>query len=218
MANYPRGPRDYFNPAGMPQFHTHRAPGLHSPWPGGALGIDAQTSPIVPIDQSGKEHLLPKDSTFKPPVVVCVDSEDRDIVAYPDPTFFRLRFPKPMRGVFSIELLNLQIPNANSAPTDNFILLKSPELSRFEVMHSTNTTAGEPANSNIAEAFAKIPYVTTLPYQVFTRRELIMKKYFSPPEDKLLELTFELTDKYGDRYGMALDENWTACLEIVCFQ
>ena len=216
--SYPRGPRAYYNadPRTYPAPHTHRAPGLPPIWAGGDIGINTELSPITPIDQSGREVFIPKDSSYKPAIPIHLDSEARDHDAYPDPTDCVLRFPKPQKGVYSIELLNMILPTADSAPDGFYILLKVPGLEHFDVMHSTNLNAGQAMNTHASEAFAKIPFIPGATVQMFSKRELRMIKFFSPLRD-FQQLHFQVTDKYGDRYDMDMEDDWSATLEVVSY-
>ena len=222
----------HFRPVGQP--HTHRAPGVPYNWGGGDLGTEADGyNPIRPIDQTGRQVAIPKEPTFKPPYLAHFDSEDRDQQAHIPPSSFRLNFDKPLRGVFSIEVLTLNIPNTlGDVPPDGRYFWLALGLTRpnnvfqrtgcfkgdgiFHTLRNTDNTPGAAQRTFGEFALARLEYITGSPFQFFQKRELRMIKHFFPMEEKIGSIELALIDRNGVPYDMDPDESWHGSLEIVC--
>lgn len=215
--------------------HTHRAPGLPPEWGGGDFGVESQTNPVVPVDQSGTRVHFPDDFTFKPQLIFHADSDERDAVDYPNPASFRLMFDKPLRGVASIELLNVNFPNQDqdAIPPGRYVLflngLVNPNSNTFSpqdhnagtftTMRNTDTDPGAATNTLSEFALAKIPIEVAQPAQLWFRRELRQVKRFYPPIDKMMFFDVALTHRDGTLYDFADDDDsWSFTLEVVCKQ
>jgi hypothetical protein len=253
----PYGPEHYYR--SVPPRQSLRAPGLppdpyyqgglgeyaepHPSFDGGDFGLNAETNPMVAHDDQNNVVPFYQGPKYKPPYYAHVDSSRRDCDAYPNPQSFRLKFDKPLRGVFSIELLDIVFPNVLSTATEpenrivyllSGIVTEGGSGNDFNAMQPDNLgvfhtmmphTANDPAVDNSSLQFqladyalAKFRYDPTQPNQFWERHDWHKTKHFHPPHNSLAYLDFALTDRLGNLYPMDRDDNWTASLMIMSKQ
>lgn len=219
----------------VPPGHTAFPSDLPSQWGGGDFGLEPVQNPVRPINQYGKHQDFPENFVFKEPLLLHGDSDERDVTSYPNAAQFRLKFPKALRGVYSIEVLDVNWPNqtGNVIPPGRIVYLLAgrvdpangeiksmePEMGIYETLQNTNLAPGAPTNTLSSLALAKLPYDSLRPNQLWQRGEYRFIKYFDPVRDKLDFIDVALTDKNGVLYD--LDANapeWSFTLEIVCKQ
>lgn len=224
-------PAYYFRP--VPQGTRLTSPLLPPNWGGGDFGTECNPpNPVVPVDSNGNMIEFPRFFTFKPPMYLHIDSNNRDVVAYPNPAFFRIDFPAIIRGVYSIEVLSVNYPNPDPFPADRYTLLLSglPDGSKFVPQHqgnlgiftpliTQNQAPNQTMNTVSKYAIAKMHFDSTRPDQCWRKSEIRYIKYYSPCEDKLKCLEFTLAYSDGTPLIFPQEEtppSWSAIFEVVC--
>lgn len=202
----------------------------------GAIGHEwSAPSPMTPMDSNGRYVEAPKEFTFKAPFLLHIDSASRDTAAYTNEASFRLRLPRPLRQVHSVEVLNVSYPNAAADPPGRYVLLLNglwdgarfvPQgahnLGIYQAALSTNTAVGGAAGDNTVSryALAKMFYDTSAASdQTFRKSELRQIKYFCPVESQMQTIELTLADHTGTPLtfdGGVADHSWSVTLEIVC--
>lgn len=216
----------YFRPNPSP--HTHRAPGIPLDYAGGDLGFEVAGNPVTPVNSDGKAVHFPRDFAFKQPFYVHIDSSQRDLAAYPTPTSFRLKFLTKLRGVYSIEVLDVNYPNPQTAPTNRYVLLLNglwngtqfipqsrANVGIYTPMVSNNVAAGQPSNTKAIYALAKMNYDAAAASQYWRKSEVRQVKYYHPIHDSLDQLEFTLAYSSGEPLDLDVDAEWSVTLEIV---
>lgn len=94
----------------------------------GGSGFNAETNPVRVHNDEGQVIEYPRqDGTYRPAHFEVVESWRRDPIAFPDPHTFRLKFSKPLLGVFALEVLEINVPNVDGGATNpanrEFLLL-----------------------------------------------------------------------------------------------
>ena len=91
----------------------------------GNLGLNVETNPTVVHDDEGRAVYFPRgDGLYRPAHFEVVSSMRRDPDVYPNAYSFRLKFQKPLRYVFAIEVLEINVPNVETtAPANREFLL-----------------------------------------------------------------------------------------------
>jgi hypothetical protein len=230
----------HFRP--VPPGATKWPTALPNQWAGGDYGVEGVQNPVRPIDLSGQEKHFPTTFTYKVPYVFHGDSDDRNVIAHPNPASFRLLFTKPLRGVSSIEVQDVKFSNqvGDVVPPGRYVWLlgglfdgngvfvpMAPELGIYDIGHpeATQPTVAVPnpaqpvPQTEIGEhALAKICYDDTQSSQHFTRSEYRCIKYFDGIIDTLGYIELSLTDKNGVLWDFDQDGQWSFTLEIVCKQ
>ena len=104
----------------------------------GGSGMNMETNPVRVHDDSGAVVDFPTyDGTYRPAHLEVVESWRRDPVAFPTADTFRLNFSKPLRSVFAIEVMEINVPNVDAvAPQHREFLLcnglnTEPEPGRY---------------------------------------------------------------------------------------
>jgi len=213
----------------------------------GHLGVNVETNPRVVHDDTGRAVDSPgRDGTYKPPTLVVVESWRRDPVSYPNNYSFRLNFPRPLRDVEAIEVLEVNVPNVASTPPDHreFLLVNglvvpkdatfvfTPQRAVAETLAFGTMVANTANDPNIDRsavawddtdhfqlddhAFIRLPYKTTDPMQYFTRDGWHRKSWFAHPIPCLNYLDFALTTVFGEPYDLPTAAEWSATLQIIC--
>lgn len=199
----------------------------------GMVGVGHDYSTQTPMDSSGRYVEDPRAFTFKAPLLLHVDSEQRDASAYPNAASFRMTFPYALRNVISIEVLSVAYANVSPTPPGRYVLLlnglhdgtrftpqTSHQMGIYQSALNTDRTAGATNNTLANYALAKLHYDTQRTAdQHWRKSELRQIKYFNPPEERMLSIEFTLATRDGDRLvfdGGVSDHSWTCTLEIVC--
>ena len=212
----------------------------------GNIGFNAETSTaIVPHDDEGSVVLFPvREGGYKPPHFEVVRSARRNPQVYPNASSFRLKFSKPLKSVFAIEVLDINVPNVDSTvPVDREFLLvnglfdsdgnfKAQEnigggAGIFNAMmtHDTNdpgvvrNAASTAANSLYnwdSHALASFDYDATKSFQSWSRDGWHRTRYFATPVQNLDYLDLSLVDPEGNQYDFAVNEEWKCTLQIIC--
>ncbi len=221
-------PNYFFRPVPPPE--QLRAPNLTHEWSGGDFGWAFHKNPVTPTDTNGAEHHYGTEMpTFKPPLLLDVNSDNRDMVVYPNVATFRMKFMSPPRGIKSLEVLNFNFPNPQTPPADRRVLLLMgifqgtgfmPQLSHhlgiYHPMVTTDLTAGAPMNTVSKWALAKMFYDVTRPDQHWCKREVRQIRLFNPLIEHLDFLEFTLAYSDGSPLDLPPDSSWSITLEIVC--
>jgi hypothetical protein len=107
----------------------------------GSIGFNHETNPMQPQSDNGQIVQFPKqDGTTRQAHFEVVQSWRRDLDNYPDPWTFRLKFANPLREVYAIEVLSVNVPNVDVGNPDpqfrEFLLLNG-------LLRQTTPTSGE---------------------------------------------------------------------------
>ena len=206
------------------------------------VGTSTDNNPIVVHDDEGRMVPFPNSTgIYRPAHFEVVHSMRRDPDIFPRASSFRLKFSKPLRVVFAIEILQLNVPNVDSTPPENreFLVLNGlfnnqgkfvPQQNinkdrSFHTMitHNTNDPSvnRSAASNNAVDIFpyddyalGRFFYDATEPFQKFNRSGWHRKTWFPTPLDKLDYLELTLADASGNEYDFPTGENWTATLQI----
>ncbi len=225
----------------VPPPRTKLAPGIPDTWGGGDFGTEGVLNPTQPVDIYGDTKCYPYGPTFKEPYLLHIDSSDRDAVSYPLAASFRVDLGKALRGVYSIEVLDISFPNQDGGvvPPGRYVYLiagrviQDPlgnrpdqikpmniDLGIYNAAHPTNLTPGTISNTVCEFALAKVWYDTErVGNQYFRRTDYRYIKYLQPVQDRMNYIDVSLVDKDGNLYDLdPNDPNWNCTLEIVCKQ
>jgi hypothetical protein len=208
----------------------------------GGSGINVETSPVVVHDDEGRMIPFPKgDGTYRPAHFEVIHSSRRNPDIYEFPDSFRLKFSKPLRGVFAIQLLEVNLPNVDAtAPDDReFLILNGlidtngkfrpqenlPKDRSFHtmMMHDANDpgvvrSAASNAAIDIFQyddyAFGRFAYDPTKALQHWNRSGWHRTTWFPTPVNTLDYIDFSVADANGNAYDFAPGDNWSATMMI----
>ena len=208
------------------------------------IGPNLETNPVVVYNDEGRAIPVPtKDGTYRPAHFEVVQSFRRDPDVYPDAFSFRLNLSKPLRNVFCIEVMELNLPNADStAPAHReFLILngtmvsegggykfRPQPLSRDLSFHTATTytpnsdkarSADSLAASNIPAlddyALGRYKYDSTANLQHWNRSGWKRTTWFPTPVAALDYIELSVVDPLGVPYDFAADEEWSCTLQIL---
>ena len=130
-----------------------------------------------------------------------VSSNQRDLVAYPNPNRYAINFSETFKNIYSIELLQAIIPAKNNVDAEPYLLLKIEELE--DVMFSSDR--------HISDSFAILqmaPPITAGGFvQIDKRIHENTVKYFKVPKASLNKMTVTITDCSGVPFNFGSDSN-----------
>lgn len=231
------------NPPGAGGLAGHTVPEWDPKRVIGGTGFNAETVPVEVHDDTGALVKYPTgDGAYRPSHMEVVESWRRDPIAYPNAYSFRMNLSKPLREVFCIEIVEINLPNVDATPPVHreYLILNGtirgannnftpqPELPKDRqlhtmVAHSSNDpnidrSAAAWNNTNRPQlddyAFGRFPYDSTKPFQ-YWKREGWHRKMFAPtPIRNLGALEFSVCDVYGTPYDFAASEEWSCTLQI----
>jgi len=137
------------------------------------------------------------------------------------PTNFRIRMIPDLKGVLSVELVNIFVPLA-TVPPGNYFYLESPELQNVN-SKIIPFVAGEPPaplfnqNQNVGP-FAKISLtdaqILGTPPNVYWKRDYVRFIVRFKIPRTLESLTFSLKDRTGNYVTLQTSSTWNMMLEI----
>lgn len=178
---------------------------------------DLYENPTTPIDNWGS--ILPSYTSKsdylrlneQPGHIITVDSRNRNRSVFPNANNFRVQLQYPLKGVYSVELLNAIIPIPNTDPdiTERYVTIRSSALQVCEPAQASNPNQNSFGvsyySSNLDEAFAVIPLIPNFPRAYsggndamavqathWKRSECRIIKRFFPLKSELRYLDFEL--------------------------
>jgi hypothetical protein len=207
----------------------------------GGMGTNVETNPVVVHDDEGRMVAFPNgDGSYRPAHFEVVHSTRRDPDIY-EANSFRLKFSKPLKYVFAIEVLEINVPNVDTtAPADReFLLLNGlydaqgkfrpqdnvPKDRSFHTMITHNTNdPGVVRSSDSNDAVDRYPYDdyalgrykydASATFQFWCRSGWHRKTWFPTPIPTLDYLDLSLADANGTLYDIDPTDNWSATLQI----
>lgn len=229
------GTKYYFRPSiGVP---SQRAAGLPENWAGGDRGYaHDESNPIQVFSNTNPTMPICHGFHVNPPVTLHVDSAWRDTAAYPSPGWFRVLLPNPLKGVISIELVQLNVPNVNAtAPPGRYFWVafglcngNAPNTFRgnadfrggtsmFTAGLSNNIGYGSTAEPIVAPyAIGKFNYDPLLSFQSWERGEMRFIYWPKPARETLNYIDLSLVARNGIPYDIGSFDSWSASFEIIC--
>ena len=128
-----------------------------------------------------------------------ISSRDRDISTFPNVNKYSVVLPREFKNIYSIEVIQAIIPDANSVTNEPYLLLKIDELE--DVMTSIDR--------NISDAFAILQMSSpTTPGGFIHMDKRIHEntvKYFRIPKASLAKLSVTITDCNGTLFDFGAD-------------
>jgi hypothetical protein len=185
----------YFRP--VPLGAQLTSPLLPPNWGGGDFGTENTNNPVVPVNSDGHRVEFPRHFTFKAPMYLHVDSNNRDVAAYPNPAFFRLNFLF-LSKESTVSRCSVSLPQSDPAPTKplHLVVERPPDGTKFvpqsqgnlgiyTPLITQNQAANQPMNTVSKYAIAKC---TTTPQagSMLAQSELRQVKYFNPVRTSLI--------------------------------
>jgi len=82
---------------------------------------NAYQSTVVMVDDQGWTVPFTQAQQFMGPQFVFINSDNRDITLYPNPSSFELKLPGHFRNVTSIEVVDILVQNPLSAPSTQYV-------------------------------------------------------------------------------------------------
>ena len=207
----------------------------------GDIGNNVETSHVIVHDDEGRVVNYPSVSgDYRPAHFEVVRSYRRDPDIYADAATFRLKFSKPLKSVFVIEVLEINVPNATVPPAHREYLLLNglfdsngkyhpqaniPKDLSYHTMitHNANDPGVDrsPASNDAVDlypyddyVFGRFKYDSTASFQYWHRHGYHRKTFFPTPIPSLDYLDFSLADPEGTIYDIPAAQEWSATLQI----
>jgi hypothetical protein len=173
-------------------------------------------NPAYAEDQTTRPPLeLPPPATWFASHIVHIDSRNREPTDFANPNTFQLRLRTNLKGVFSVELLNMIIP-INQVPNPPYLWLLCPQLENYDNMVASRLDPNTAMNTVATRAFAKIPIeVGAGVTQFFRKSEFRIIKKFKNLRDEMSVFDLQIVDPDGTPYVFANGAQWSATLEFV---
>lgn len=117
-------------------------------------------NPALPFDHTNTQVQRVPGGVYRPSHMVHIDSRNRDTLSFRNPAEFDIRLQKPLRGVYSVELINAQIPvvwryedNGGTARdithmTDGHIFMQIDGLEDYEINYPAQLSTADVTNIN----------------------------------------------------------------------
>lgn len=132
---------------------------------------------------------------------ICINSKDRDVTRYPNPSQYCTLLPREFKNIVEITLVGGVIPDANNVQNEPFLLLTVEE---FDDIIVSNDAAM--ANSfAILQMSAPVKEGTFLFVEKKVFENVILR--YQTPKASLSKLTISVTDEYGTPFNFGTDSN-----------
>ncbi len=192
---------------------------------------DPYQSAVRMYDDQGWCTPFTQSPSFRPPIFINVESAARNIDRFPDPCSFELHLDTPLKGVTSLEIVDLYVPNGDSVePKDGYFFVANglmdvnsgtgkaidgtftpqangigrlyKDMKPDETVSPTAPGTWDAPVGLACASFGKFCYDGTMQSQCWERKNARKVHFFRPEVGKIGTLQFSLLQRDAVRYDL----------------